>query len=131
MAAIPNDYKEALGRLIVLAAISTEPAQSLRLCRSVMTLTSAALKKKRGELPPEFLKDFVNWRTAWDRQAIVFAADETSWPQVISKVSDILDYFVAVCLEEDLISIQSVDQYFSDLFLNRRPMKKGQEDTDA
>ena len=120
MTAIPNDYKEALGRLIVLAAISTEPAQSLRLCRSVMTLSSAALKKKRGELPPEFLQNFISWRAAWDQQATDFAGDETSWPQVISKMSDILDYFVAVCLEEDLLSIQSVDQYFSDLFLNRR-----------
>ena len=120
MAAIPNDYKEALGRVIVLTAISTEPAQSLRLCRSVMTLSSAALKKKKGDLPPDFLKNFLAWREAWDAQAIAFAADEAAWPQVIAKVSDILDYFVAVCLEEDLISIQSVDQYFSDLFLNKR-----------
>ena len=71
MAAIPNDYKEALGRVIVLTSISTEPAQSLRLCRSVMTLTSAGLKKKRGKLPPEFLKNFLDWRQAWDKQAVV------------------------------------------------------------
>lgn len=128
MAAIPNDYKEALGRVIVLTAISTDPAQSLRLCRSVMTLSSAALKKKRGKLPPEFLKNFLDWRQAWDKQAIAFAADETTWPQVIAKVSDILDYFVEVCLEEDLISIQSVDQYFSDLFLNRK--KPAEEDAE-
>ncbi|NLE27940.1 MAG: hypothetical protein GX625_21895 [Clostridiaceae bacterium] len=128
MAAIPNDYKEALGRVIVLTAISTEPAQSLRLCRSVMTLSSAALKKKRGKLPPEFLQNFLAWRQAWDNQAIAFAADETAWPQVIAKVSDILDYFVTICLEEDLISIQSVDQYFSDLFMNRK--KPAEEDAE-
>ena len=128
MAAIPNDYKEALGRVIVLTAISTEPAQSLRLCRSVMTLSSAALKKKRGKLPPEFLQNFLAWRQAWDNQAIAFDADETAWPQVIAKVSDILDYFVTICLEEDLISIQSVDQYFSDLFMNRK--KLAEEDAE-
>lgn len=119
MAAIPNDYREALGRLIVLAAISTDPAQSLRLSRSVMTLTRAAVKKKHKKEPPEFVREFVNWRNTWDTQAVAFASDSTTWPQVLSKTSDILDHFVAVCLEEDLINIQSVDQYFSDMFLNR------------
>ncbi len=120
MAAIPNDYREALGRLIVLAAINTDPAQSLRLSRSVMTLTRAAVKKKHGKEPHQFLEVFISWRVTWDAQAVAFATDSTTWPQVMSKVSDILDYFVGICLEEDLINIQSVDQYFSDMFLNKK-----------
>lgn len=121
MAAIPNDYREALGRLIVLAAINTDPAQSLRLSRSVMTFTRAAIKKKQGKEPAEFLEKYINWRNTWDTQITSFATDATTWPQVMAKASDILDYFVAVCLEEDLINIQSVDRYFSEMFLNRKP----------
>lgn len=128
MGIIPADYKEALGRLIVVASCTTDPAQALRLSRSVMTLTWAAIQKKRGKPPAQFLTDWVAWKETWDTVATSFAGDASTWDKTLSKTSDIMDYFVTVCLEEDLISIASQDMYFSDMFLNKKPASNAKEE---
>lgn len=128
MGIIPNDYKEALGRLIVVASCTTDPAQALRLSRSIMSLTWAAIQKKRGKPPADFLTDWVDWKEAWDKVATSYANDSSLWAETLSKTSDIMDYFVSVCLKEDLISIASQDMYFSDMLLNKKPGSDAREE---
>ena len=126
MAAIPNDYKRP--------SPGDRPHRHqhrtgapLRLCRSVMTLSSAALKKSAE-----------SYRRSSSRTSSPGVRHGITRPSRLPptrppaaghrQVSDILDYFVTICLEKTPISIQSADQYFSDLFMNRK--KPAEEDAE-
>lgn len=127
---VPRDIKQAIGKIVVLLTVSTDPAHILRLTRSLMSLTKASLNKSYGgpqHLPKYYTEELKIRRAIWDDAISKYASSSETWPTAMSHCGDIADYLIMVCIDEGLIEIDDNDFCMTDA-LNRGRTGGGEPD---
>ena len=101
---VDNNTKETIGRIVTFLALTTDPANVLRLTSSLISLVWAGLAKKDIT---KWDKHMIDARSKWKAALNQYRSSSQGWVDSEDTLSDVQDAIIQIAIEEDLMAMRS------------------------